>query len=96
MAWMLIEELLKAGWVTLVGYFLKAMWRAAMVDRCKIKGCGAAVASGRRGLCLKCYGKAKARVEAGQVTWEQLEEKGLCEPQRDPFDDAYMKAMEDK
>jgi len=50
---------------------------------------------GKRGMCLVCYGKAKKKVEAGEVTWEKLEAAGLCKPDEnaDPFDDAYSKAM---
>lgn len=101
-AWTLLEELVKAGVVFLAGFFLKGScrgiattWRWMVeIRRCKIDGCGAAAGSATRGLCLKCYGKAKAKVEAGHTTWARLAEVGLCEAENnDPFGDAYSKAM---
>lgn len=56
-----------------------------------LRGLGA-----QRGLCLICYGKAKKKVEAGEVTWEELVEMGLCEGVADPFDEAFNNAMKGK
>lgn len=33
-----------------------------------------------RGLCRICYDAAKARVDAGEVTWEELEKAKLTRP----------------
>lgn len=95
MEWMLCEAALRALVGFVVGLILKGMWRAVMeIKRCMISGCGG-VAS-RRGLCLKCYARAKLKVTTGETTWEKLAEKGLAECASDnPFDDAYTKAMED-
>lgn len=98
MAWTLFEELMKAGCVFLAGFFLKAVWSATMseVKRCMIIGCGKFTTEGSysRGLCMSCYKRAKAKVEAGETTWEKLAELELCQAERNPFDDAYSKATE--
>jgi hypothetical protein len=64
--------------------------------RCVIENCFRAPAAGKRGMCLVCYSKAKKKVDSGEVTWDRLEEMGMCLPEDDPFDDAYNKAMEDE
>lgn len=62
---------------------------------CFIKGCARprTANASMRGLCLVCYGKAKKKVEAGETTWDKLAEMGLCEKDKDPFDDAYARAL---
>lgn len=65
---------------------------------CMIKGCQRLAGNSQfRGLCLQCYGKARQRVESGEVTWEVLESKGLCNSREgaDPFSDAYSEAMKE-
>ena len=109
MAWMLwllssidvgaeVISFLKAGGGALGAYVGKAVWRKIVPEakRCMIERChGVAFC---RGLCNKCYKNAKAKVSAGMISWETLEEKGLCgsEYNNDPFDDAYSKAMRDE
>lgn len=64
---------------------------------CIIAACQRNAASGMRGLCLKCYSRAKKTVEAGQATWEELERMGLAESRADgtdPFDAALQKAKQ--
>lgn len=95
MAWMLCEEFVKAAVAFIAGWMVTKLWKVVMreIQQCMIPGCYG-VAS-RRGLCLKCYGKAKKKVDAGETTWEKLEEKELCKKSAsDPFDSAYEKAME--
>lgn len=65
-----------------------------MQNGCMIQGCMRTKV--RRGLCLVCYSRANKKVEAGETTWAKLAEMGLCESDRDPFDDAYSRAMEGK
>lgn len=45
---------------------------------CMTDDCGKEMKS--RGLCFSCYKRAEKMVKAGEVTWEQLEELGLCTP----------------
>lgn len=84
----------------MVVLFLKSMKGKVMTtgnDLCMIKKCIRKAAIGDasyRGLCLVCYGKAKAKVSSGETTWERLAEMGLCKHESNPFDDAYTKAME--
>ena len=52
-----------------------------------------------RGLCMRCYGIAKKRVEAGVVTWEELVGLGLALPKEsegesDPFSVELKKKLE--
>lgn len=51
-----------------------------MTEVCLTPNCRALAANQAtfRGLCLQCYGQAKKMVEAGETTWEQLEEMGLA------------------
>ena len=35
-----------------------------------------------RGLSNACYGRLRERVNAGELTWEQAEEQGLCDLQK--------------
>ncbi len=95
MAWTLFEMVIGALAEMLSSIILKGIWRATMGERCLIKAC-MRTAGGKHGLCLVCYSRAKKKVDAGETTWEKLEELGLCKGQADPFDDAYTKAMEDK
>lgn len=69
------------------------MMPAIVSKKCMIEGCYFG-ATGKRGLCPKCYGRAKKIVESGDSTWEKMVERGLCTEERDPFDDAYSRAME--
>lgn len=59
--------------------------RACIITRC-IRPAGP-----RRGLCLVCYSKAKAEVDAGRLSWQKLEALGLALPEGDPFE-AELKA----
>lgn len=99
MARMLFEEALKSLVVLTIGCVFGLIGRVIMivqtgeVRRCMIPGCSSAAS--QRGLCLKCYSRAKAKVDAGETTWDKLIERGLCEAVKDPFDDAYTRAMED-
>lgn len=63
--------------------------------KCMIDRCHRPAAVNQRGLCILCYTQAKKKVTAGEVTWERLEEMGLCEPKDDPFNIAYDKALDD-
>lgn len=97
MAWMPWEPALDALVGFIVGFFLKVITGEGKVtEKCMIPTCGRMQASGRRGLCLVCYSKAKKKVEAKETTWENLADMGLCESDTDPFDDAYNRAMRDK
>lgn len=94
MAWMLIEELVKVATVWVATYLVKVTWSKVMEAKiCMIPNCNALAA--RKGLCMKCYKKAKEKVDTNQTTWEALAEVGLCEREKDPFDDAYSRAMKD-
>ena len=46
------------------------------------------------GLCMKCYSEAKKMVEAGDTSWQQLEELGLVRGKSSPFLSGYRKASE--
>ena len=101
MAWTLWEEFLKVLLAWAVGYFLKGVTGGRMSNTIKGGASTCVIANCqrlgvRRGMCLVCYGKAKAKVTAGEVTWEALTEMGLCREDAcaDPFDDAYSKAMD--
>lgn len=83
-----LTELISELWAT---RYEERKWRMSEVRNCMIPHCARVAA--RRGLCLVCYGKAKAKVDAGETTWEALAQKGLCESYRDPFDSAYDRAM---
>ena len=74
-------------------------WIMLVSERCMVEGCGAAAAheAVHRGLCLKCYSRAKKKVEAGETTWEELAALGMCRGEAvDPFDKQYQKAKQDK
>ncbi len=62
--------------------------------KCLIPGCQRLAAPGYgRGLCVRCYGRAKKLVEAGEYTWERLAEIGMAQDaEDDPFDRALRKA----
>lgn len=94
-AWML-EEVVKASIAFVARFLLKrvGVMNEETGTKCMIKNCSRH-ASAFRGLCLVCYGKAKKKVESGDTTWEKLEAMGLCKSNKDPFDDAYSKAMEE-
>lgn len=51
-----------------------------------------------RGLCMKCYSKAKKSVESGIVTWDELVGHGMAlskeETGEDPFTVELKKKME--
>lgn len=47
-----------------------------------------------KSLCMKCYSEAKAVVEGGKATWEQLAEMGLAEVQLTPFAKAFKERSE--
>lgn len=47
-----------------------------------------------RGLCMRCYGAAKKKVEAGLVTWDRLVELGLAADPSNPFDTELAKRQE--
>lgn len=96
MAWTLLEDIIKAVVVFTAGYLFSTTWRALMNQTCLIKNCQRLAHSDRRGLCSVCYAKAKAKVDANQVTWERLAALGLCKVEVDPFDDAYSKAVRDQ
>lgn len=95
MAWML-EEITKALLGITVGLFLKGVMQMAVGDKCFIKECSRPAVPQiiYRGLCFVCYSSAKRKIKTEGATWEKLEELGLCKPAKDPFDDAYSKAME--
>ncbi len=86
----------KAGAAALGGYLLKKVMGRFQMEKCTIQECTRVGGRGLRGMCMTCYSKAKAKVEAGEVTWKKLAEKGLCKSESDPFDSAYERAMEDE
>lgn len=98
---MLYETLTQSVVGFVVGFSLKEMWGWLMSDTkrytCIVPGCNQpAAAANYRGLCLRCYGTAKKKIDAGETTWDRLVELGLCEKKESsPFDDAYSRAMED-
>lgn len=97
MAWMLFENLMVSAVAFVIGVLVKGIWRCLMSEKCMINGCFRLCSASSHGLCLVCYGRAKKKVEAGEVTWQKLAELGLCKHQSDnPFDDAYTRAMEDQ
>lgn len=61
-------------------------------SKCMIPRCHRLTAVGRRGLCLVCFSRAKAKVEAGEVTWDELAKVGLCQAEDDLFDAAFEEA----
>lgn len=95
---------LKSGAGALGGMILKRIWRRIRNNRmatnnslsCMVPDCTGFKGNGMRGMCTKCYGKAKKKVEANETTWEELAEMGLCENQDDPFVQAFNKAKENK
>lgn len=52
---------------------------------CLTPACVMRPGAAMKGLCPRCYGKAKAMVAGGKTTWEQLVEMGLAEAPLDPF-----------
>jgi hypothetical protein len=54
------------------------------VIKCNTRDCGERAQ--HRGLCIKCYGEAKALVELGQTTWQELQELGLADGPNSRFD----------
>lgn len=59
---------------------------------CQTPMCSSKAAVQCRGLCMRCYSQAKKLVEMGQVTWDDLEAKGVCSMEETPF----MKNFTDK
>lgn len=57
---------------------------------CMTDGCAAPRYSSGRGLCMNCYSKAKAMVEAKKTTWEELESMEMVAPKAsDKFTTAF-------
>lgn len=62
--------------------------------KCLIVGCdGQAFA---RGLCDNCYAMAKKKV-SDNITWEMLEQSGLCLPRKNPKkgDNPFARALKE-
>lgn len=60
----------------------------ARPKNCRTAKCtGTAFANGR-GLCMRCYSKAKKLVEDGQFTWKKLEDLGMVDEPKDAFTEA--------
>jgi len=62
---------------------------------CLTPGCGkGAAAALKRGLCMKCHSEAKKQVNAGNTTWEQLEQMGLAQPAEQ--ESTFARALKEK
>ncbi len=61
---------------------------------CVVKSCPKSAAADMKGLCVKCYSQAKKLVSAGETTWEELAEAGLCEQPETPFSKAFKQFKE--
>lgn len=68
------------------------------IAKCIISGCPAKAAANMRGLCMRCYSRAKKKVEAGETTWLELEQLLLARPAEynDPFDAEFARKKESK
>lgn len=88
----------KSGGTALGTYLLKRIWRWYKMpcneSKCMVPRCNGFKGTGMKGLCTRCYGKAKKKIEAGETTWDELGNMGLCEVQDDPFSQAFNKAKE--
>lgn len=61
-----------------------------LIGTCMTPECGNPCAPAlKRGLCMKCYIKAKKLVGSGTATWNELAEMKLCLP--DDYDDSFIK-----
>lgn len=89
--WATGEGIVKALAVWLVCLLSRKLWDKAMSERCLIKTCARQAA--KRGLCLVCYSRAKAKVESSQTTWPALEAAGLCLEENSPFEQAFGQAF---
>lgn len=91
-----LAELISGVWKQ--GNGIKTLHERATVvsKKCAVELCIRPAAAEMRGLCMLCYSKAKKKVESGEVTWDQLEDMGLCLPKVDvdPFTAAYNQAKE--
>ncbi len=89
--WATGEGALKALVVWLLCITSRKVLERIMTERCLIKTCARQAA--KRGLCLVCYSRAKAKVESSQTTWAALEAAGLCLEESSPFDQAFGQAF---
>ena len=61
--------------------------------KCITPGCGGSKSSISHGLCSSCYIRAKAMVDTGRTTWEELKTMGLATGViMDPFTKAFLEA----
>ena len=58
-------------------------------QNCMVPECRRSAAANRRGLCLVCYSRAKAKVASGETTWNEMVSLCLCEEDSEPFDKAF-------
>lgn len=60
--------------------------------KCLTADCRSDKAAGLRGLCMKCYSRAKKLVAGGATTWEELAQLGMVESKdKDPFETEFLK-----
>jgi hypothetical protein len=68
------------------------------VTKCLIENCYYPAAPAlKRGLCMRCHGRASAAVKDGCATWDELVGMGLALPESevgDPFTVALQRKME--
>lgn len=65
--------------------------------KCLVSACRNGEGNGLRGLCMKCYSAAKKKVEAGEISWEELEDLGLAASKTTSlFDQELKKKREEK
>lgn len=53
-------------------------------EKCMTPECVRPSKPGNKGMCRSCHSAVARLVRQGRITWQQLEEKGLAKPERDP------------
>lgn len=68
----------------------KTMNRICTTKKCGVEG------KMRRGVCKYCYGAACKLVFKKKTTWEELEERGLVKPIKNPSTSPFRKVFDEK
>lgn len=63
----------------------------ALSKWCLTADCRLDRAAGCKGLCMKCYSRAKKMVAGGSTTWDELAALGMVESEKDAFETEFLK-----